>query len=336
MSLQTTANVFTDPGSRAVGALFDAAVAEQTQNLVYTQLGYGDFEPDSQSFEINGVAGPGYAKLTLEGQNYQANSKEKEFSVQVDLRKHTLELAVTEEVEHWLKKANSQKMINEIQSGVEHAVNGLHGAIDLQASQVFHLGFGTTSPVNSAGTVGNSEALFASHTLRKSGAAAVRNTFASGDTERPLASDALTTAIEVMNRYRSHNDIELLPVKDLLLIVSKENAAKADQLLNSEYGPLVATLGQNPGGAKSLSRRGININYVVDPYTPSAYSTYWFLVDKMRAKKRLKMAWGWRPRMVNQADPGTGQMKLWGSVFFRPTCHGWDHAFGSRGNSAAI
>ena len=333
----TSVGVFQDAASRAVGALFDAAVAEQTQKLVYPHLGMTDFEPDSQDFQINAVTGPGYATLTLEGQPYQSNTIEREPPVTVTLRKQTSELAVTEEAAHWLDKARAGgKMVSELSSKVEHAVNALHGSIDREASQVHHLGFGTTGPVNSSGTIGNSEALFANHTLSKSGAANVRNTFASGDTHRPLASSALTDAIDIMNRFRGHNDIELLPVKDLLLVVSKNNAAAADQLLNSEYGPLTDVLGQNPGGQKSLGRRGITINYVVDPYIPSARSTYWFLIDKERAKRRWRMAWGWKPKMVNEPDPTTGQSKLLGSVYFRTSCHGFVHAFGSQGDSAAI
>ena len=64
------------------------------------------------------------------------------------------------------------------------------------ACKVFYLGHGTTFL-----TVGNSEALFGSHTL-KNGETQYNN-FGSGDTEREIAPTAVTDAISRMNRFKN-------------------------------------------------------------------------------------------------------------------------------------
>lgn len=179
--------------------------------------------------------------------------------------------------------------------------------------------------------------MFSSHSLRKPGASAVRNTFASGDTHRPLSSDALRTGIDILNRYRGHNDVQLIPTKDINLVVPVELGATAHRIIKSDYGPDTANLGLNPSSESALASRGMKINYTVASYIPAAYSTYWTLVAKDRAAKAWKMGWGWKPRVQeDDTKRSAGTLQFVGSTYFRPIALGWDWAFGSQGNNAAI
>jgi hypothetical protein len=181
----------------------------------------------------------------------------------------------------------------------------------------------------------NSEALYASHTIRKDGSTQ-KNTFPTGSTHKALSSSSLTEAVGIMNRFKGHNAIQLKRVKNLKLIVAVENIATANQLLYSMYGPLNANLGEQTASVNALSRRGIKIEAVEAPDIPSAYSTYWFLSCTERASSRAFMAWGWKPRMARDDQNSKGVLRLVGSAMFGPFILGWQWSFGSKGDASAI
>lgn len=327
----------------AVRMWFNDVAEEISNQLVYPQLGYTDHSPDTDEFTLEGLTGPTRAVLTGETEKYKEVDLYRGWPVTVKLHKLTASLSLSEESMHWILKAvNGGKQLSEVVSEdqLRETANSLNLGLDAEAADTFYLGFGATSSVNggtgSVGTVGNSENLFQAHTLRKPGAATVRNTFS--DNHWPLTSPYLSDGIDIMDRYRGPNDVEFNAVKNLRLIVAKgENRTTADRIVNSEYGPLGTDLGLNPSSKSSLSRKGINLDYVVSPHIPQAtYELYWFLEDLDRAKRRLMMAVGWKPRLNSQEEVESGQKFNYGSAYFRTVKRSFEDTFGSTGTGNPI
>ena len=180
----------------------------------------------------------------------------------------------------------------------------------------------------------NSEALYASHTIRKT-QASQKNTFPTASGHLPLSSAALEQAITIMNRFKAHNGNQMLRVRNIKLIVPAELIATALKIIWSDYGPDTGNLGLQIASKSSLAKRKITIEAIEAPDITSSYSTYWFLVDTKRAANRAFMAWGWKPRMndVNVYEKGTYKNEA--SVLFGPIVHGWVWTFGSKGDSSA-
>ena len=331
MALMTSTGFGLDIISAAVRALYDRAYEEQSSELYYQRLGLTDYAPDVPAEQLSGVTGPGKGILTVEGVQFGSNTKTREYPVTLTLRKYTSELSWTEEDVHWLAKANeSSKRAIDFRSMPSAAVQALNQNINEDACKVYYLGFGTTFL-----SVGNSEALFGSHTIRATGATQ-NNNFGTGSTQKPLTSAALTEALQIMNRFKAQNGIQMLRVKDLKLIVPVELRAIADQIIYSNYGPTNANLGLQTSSKDMLSKRGFSIEVTEAYDIPSAYSTYWFVVDMVRASKRAFMAFAWKPRMNDVNDYRKGTFFNESSTLFGPVVQGWQHAFGSKGDSTAI
>lgn len=329
MSIMTTGGVFNDVVDATVRALFNTAVDDQASELYYQSLGLTDYEPDVPEEVLNDLSGPTKAILGGEGQEYGVVTKVNGYSVTLKLRKYTFKLSFTEEDQHWLAKSASSKRLTEIRDAVSDAVLALNQRINEDACKVFYLGFGTTFL-----TVGNSEALFAAHTI-KVDASTQKNTFPTGDTHRALGSQAIVDAISIMNRYKQHNGNQYLPVRSLKLVVAHENTATANKIIFSDYGPEVANLGLQQGSMSALAKRGISIEVTTAPDIPYAYRNYWFLVDTKRAAKRAFMAWAWKPRLNQDTEYHNGTLQMYGSAFFGPVLKGWQWAFGSKGDGTA-
>ena len=331
MALMTSTGTGQDIISAAVRALFNRASDEQSSELYYKEVGLTDYEPDVPSEQLNDISGPGKGILTVEGVQYGSNDKTRGYPVTLTMRKYTSELSWTEEDLHWISKASSSsKRAMELKSMASDAIQALYQNINEDTAKSYYLGFGSTFM-----TIGNSETLYGSHTIRKDGTSQL-NTFASGDVQRPFGSAALTDAIAIMNRFKAHNAIQLLRVKDLRVLCAPELIALVNKTIFSDYGPDTPNLGEQTASKSALARRKITISAVEIPDIPTAYGAYWFLVDMKRASKRAFMAWGWKPRMndVNVYEKGT--FKNEASTLFGPVVHGWQHTFGSKGNSAAI
>ena len=179
-------------------------------------------------------------------------------------------------------------------------------------------------------TVGNSETLYGSHSIRKTGGAQ-RNDFGTSSTHQVFDADPLKDALDIMNRFKAMNDIQLLKVRKLKLIVPIELQANAQQIIYSKYGP-TANLARNISSQELMAKRGIDIEVVCAYDIPAAYSTYWFLVDSKRAAKRNFIAWGWKPRMNEVTEYEKGTFKNESSVLFGPVVYGWQHTFASKGD----
>lgn len=317
---------FADVSSAEIRAYFDRHADEQSNELYYQSLGLVDYSPDVPEEQLNDISGPGKGNLTVEGQQYSSVAKINGFKVTLNLRKYTFDLAWTEEGMHWIKKQDSSKRQSTFSEAASGAVQSLQQNINEDTAKVFYLGFGTTFL-----TVGNSEALYGSHTVKGDGSAQ-RNDFGTADTHRALGSTAITDAIAIMNRFKSHNTIQLKRVRKLRLLVSPELIAEANKILFSLYGPNNANLGLQTASKDALSMRKMTIEAVEVPDIPASFSTFWFLSDLERSRQRAFMAWGWKPRMTRDDEASKGTLHLVGSAFFGPVVLGWQWSFASKGD----
>lgn len=330
MSLMTTTGLAQDVVNAAVRALYNRALEEQSSELYYMDLGLTDYEPDVPAEQINGITGPGKGALTIEGQQFFSNTKQREYPVTLSLNYYTSELSWTDQDIHWLEKANeSSKRAIDFKNMPSQAVQALNQNINEDACKVFYLGFGTTFL-----NVGNSEALYATHTLRVGGTQS--NIVTVGATVNPVLTNlAVSTAITQMNRFKAQNGIQELKCRKLRLIVSVENEPNALQIKLSNYGPSNNNLGLQVAGPSVLTRQGIDLEVVVARDIPTAYASYWFLVELNRARLRAFMGWAWKPRMNEQPDYRKGTWYNDASVLFGPVVQGWQWTIGSKGTNAA-
>lgn len=328
--LMTTRGTFADVVNAQIRAIFETNQEEQSSELYYSALGLNDYEPDVPAEQLNDISGPGKGQVTIEGQRYMPNSRVAGYPVTLTMRKYTFDLEWTEEDMHWLQKQSSSKRASELRDAASGAVQALQQNINEDTAKVFYLGHGTTFL-----TVGNSEALYGSHTIKGTGETQYNN-FGSGDTHRALGPTALIDAIAKMNRFKAHNGIQMKRCRTLKLLVSPENIATANQIIFSMYGPNTADLGLSKSSKEALATRKMSIDAVEVPDIPYAYRNYWFLNEVSRASKRAFIAWGWKPRMVRDDKATQGILRELGSVFFGPVVKGWQWSFSSKGDSSAI
>lgn len=326
----TTTGTMQDVIDAQTRAIYSRTTEEQSNDLYYGELGLQDFDPDVPEEVLNDISGPDKAVLTTEAVEYGTVTRQRGYPVTLTLRKYTYKLSWTEEDIHWMMKQSSSKRTSELRNAAEGAVQSLNQAINEDTAKVFYLGFGTTFL-----NVGNSEALFGSHTIRGTGGSQ-RNDFGSGDTQRPLGPEAITDLIAKMNRFQSHNGIQLKRARNLKLLVAGENIAKAHKYVYSDYGPDSGALGFQTASKTALGRRGMTIEPVEVPDFPVAYKEYWFLSDQQRSRTRAFMAWGWKPRMERDDQASKGVLREVGSAYFGPIILGWQWVAGSKGDDAAI
>lgn len=328
--MNTTQNIFRDAVNASVRLLFEKASEEQSASEYATKVGLRMENVDVPEPQLSELSGPARASLTVEGSPYKTVQRFRGYPMTVTLRKYTADLEYTEEVLHWLSKQGSSKMKSEITRDTSDLVQSLYQPMNEDISKLFYLGFGTTFL-----TGGNSEALFASHTIRSTGATQ-KNTFASGSTHRPFGADALSDAIVILSRLKSHNDIELRTPRRVRVLCSKELAPDVHRTINSMYGPDNANLGVNKSAKEVLAMRGITIDHMVLADMPSAYQNYWFVMDLDRAARYAVYANAWMPRLTDENKNSTGSIKHLGSTYFG---FGWSDAtwaFGSKGDNSAI
>lgn len=326
----TTTGAFTDVVSAAVRALYDQAKLDLGNSLYGREL-VVDYSPDVPAEQLSSISGPGYGQLTIEGQQYGSNELFRGYPVTLAMRKYTSELQWTEEDIHWLKKQPSSKRASTFNSIVRGAVSALNGNINLDLAKVFYLGHGTTNL-----TGGDGLALFSgSHTIRKTGGTQ-SNLYPSGDTHRAFTAANLVDALNIMNRFKGMNDVQMRPVRRFRVVCSVELEPTVQQALNSLYGPTNANLGLQTGSAEAFAGRGVDAGYVVLPDIPYSYRNYWSVVDLDRASEMLFYAKGWDPRMNDVTTFEKGTFKNEASTFFGYVFNGWQWVFGSQGSGAAI
>ena len=326
----TTKGTFSQAVSASVRALFDLGVSELPSKIYGSEL-FSTFSPAAPAQQLTNISGPAYGILTAEGAEYGENALYKGYPYTLSLRKFTSKLSWTEESIHFIaeQKKSGVKDFFTFSNPVTHALNALTGSINLELAKVFYLGFGTTNF-----TPGDAEALFSNaHPIRRDGSTSA-NMFAT--THDPLSVDALKTALDRMNRAKSHNGVQFRPVKRFRLVVPVELEAKAYQILDSVYGPS-ANLPLSLTSANIMEKRGIpDRGVVVLPDIPAAYSTYWFVVDLDRAQDQLWMAQAWAPRMADETHVESGVFTNNCSCLIQFVATHWAAFFGSKGDSTAV
>ena len=314
----------------AVRAIYNTSMDDISSKTFWKSLGMTQFDPQVPEEQLTHFSGPGLATLTVEGNQFGANEIYQSYPVTLKLRKYTSELAYTKEDLHWIQKASEDRRVMKLKSLVGNALNPLVHQMNLDGSKLFHLGHGTTFF-----TGGNSEALFASHTLRMD-ASTQSNKFNTGETEEALSAASLDKAIQRMNRLKNHNGIQLLPVSNLKLIVSSEKQSEAHRVVKSEYGPNSANLGLSSTGPSLLAAQGLSIEVVVDPNIPSARKEQWVLVDANRASEMLFQAVAWGPELATETQVRKGTYTVDADAYFGPVAVAWQFGFGSLGTGATI
>jgi hypothetical protein len=310
-----------------VVALFDESNEQISKTLQYKNLGYSDYEPSFNAPAFQAVSGSSEAVLTLEGEAYSTEDLIQNYRTTITIQKYTKMMLITEELVHWIQKGNKEK-IQEFKDVVQACNNGLNAKVDIEAAKLYYLGFGTTFQAG-----GDGVALFAyNHPSPDSSVAVQRNIFATTEGHLPLTKEALTLALQRLNRFRDIRNIQLTKCMKPKLIIARENEENAKQILMSIQGPLTANLGINP-----MATVNSKITYEVADWIPqTTYSTYWFLIDEERANKMLYMVWGWRPRVNAESNYSNGTLYKAGSVYFKPGFRDWRFGIGSKGDSSVI
>lgn len=320
----------TDVLDPSVREIFNDRRDELSASLKYKELGLVDKDAELPNETIQGVSGVGKGVLTVELQQYGANERYRDYTSSLTMRKYTSELYWSEEDVHFLQKASRTKRAQEINDMADGAAQALNYNIDEDVAKFFYLAFGTTFF-----TGGDGKALIAGdHPTRKAGASAQSNL--PPTTHFTFSGDNLITMIERMDRFKGMNDIQLEPTSDLVVLHSLELDDTVDRVLNSEFGPDTANLGNNPASTRGFNRRGKKISHRVIEYMPSAYSNYWFVVDRKRAARAAFLYWGWKPRMAADTDTRKGAFYNDSSVLFGPHARHWRWISGSKGSGAAV
>lgn len=310
----------------SVVAIFNEANAQLSSQLQYTDLGFNDYMPSFDAPSFQNISGLSEAVLTLEGQAYSQEDLIQNFRTTIRIQKFTKQVVITEELVHWIQKGNKEKA-QDFRNTIKAVANSLNAKIDQDAAKLFYLGFGTTFQ-----TGGDGKALFAyNHQSPDSSVAAQRNIFLPTEGNLPLTRESLILAKQRMNRFYDSKGIQMMKARKLRLVVALENKENAMSILMSLQGPLTADLGINP-----IAKKYSDIELVVADWIPSAYATYWFLIDAERAQESLYMVWGWKPRMNDESNYANGTLYKVGSVYFKPGFTDWRWAFGSKGDESAI
>ena|SRR3990167_580071 len=315
----------------AVREMFTTGVEERSGELIYAKMGFQDNTPIKPDQTTKGVSGPGRGLLVVEGEDHKANQLYPSYEVTTVLNEYTSVLSYTRDDVHWLEMAmKSGDTLNNFGDIVEDAVNAVQENINDDAAAALYLGWGTTR-IN----VGNSEALFSAHTIRKTGTT-FQNTFT--DFHYALTSTSLQKAIsERMNRYPAHNNIPFRAVRNLTLIVGSEGHANALQTVISDYGPNNSNVGYQTMGPTLRAKQGFSIDVEsIGSYLPSDRSNYWFLVEQNRAKRGALLEWAWRPEIASERRIENGAYIHDVTTKMGPKIVKYWAFFGSQGTGLAV
>lgn len=315
----------------AIRALYNYTGLEQNDHIYYSKMGFTDYEPGSEDEKANGITGPGRGVLTVEGQQYYDNTRYRGFPVEVNMRKYTSELSVSEELMHWIEKGQTEKTKMELNNYVSDHVNALNVNVNTDACRIYYQGFGTTFF-----TGGDGKSLWNTAHQIRANANLYNNMFPVGDTQRAFSDTALIDAVNYMDRFVDYNGEEMSSCDDLLIICTKNNRQTVWKTLQSMYGPNTANLGKNVASTSAFSSQGTSIDYFVAQDIPHTYRNFWAIIDKKRAAKMLLMDWGWKPRLADQWERRKGIQYNDASVWFGPRPLSWQFGFASLGDGTTI
>lgn len=322
----------------SVRALFLEVSMQLANETFYQEHGFTDYFPEIPADKMSSVSGFGRGTLTVAGQPYGSNNREKGFAKTLTLRKYTSLIDFTEEDIHWLSKAPSAKRLMEFRSSVEGAVNALNSNINLDTAKVYYLGHGSTFL-----TGGDGKNLFdTDHDIRKSGVTAHPNVFFDstnfGDSTTHLAfsADALVEALQRMDRFVLNEGLQMRKTRNLRILCSTELAETVERVLVSMYGPDTSHLGQNKGSSSFQAGIGRRITWSIIPDQPFSFAKFWAVIDMDRAKKMNFIGWGWKPRINSDKTIQNGISYNAASVLFGPIFRDWRFAFGTKGDGTTV
>lgn len=321
MATMNTLGVFQDVVDSQIHSIVDEASELAAQELEGTQM-FQMYQIDKNDEKIQGMAAAGYGTLTLEGQQYAANTLWRDYPVNVTVRKYTSELVYTEEDVYFLERMQSSGNDTGVQlklgSITDNAIPPLVGNINVDIAKSLYLGFGTTFF-----TGGDGEALFsASHPISATGGTQ-SNTGTS-----VFSASALRTTIDAMNRFQTQNGRRMKKVRRFVVVCHSDLEADVQQALDSMYGPGNANLGLQTASKAQFQARGVEASYVTLTEIPAAYHNYWFVVDLDRAARRFFLAYAWLPRSNQHTIVRNGTFAIDSSTIAGPVHLGFQHVFG--------
>jgi hypothetical protein len=317
----TTNGTFQDVVDSNIHSIVDEASEAAAQELEATQM-FQMYQIDKEDEKIQGMAAAGYGKLTLQGQQYAANSLWRDYPAAVTVRKYTSELVYTEEdvyfLERMYKSGNDTGVQLRLGSITDNAIPPLTGNINADIAKSLYLGFGTTFF-----TGGDALALFsASHPIRATGEVQ-SNTGTS-----VFSPTTLRQTIDSMNKFKTQNGRRMKKARRILIVCHSDIEADVQQTLDSMYGPGNANLGLQVASKAQFSARGVEVSYVTLTEIPVAYHNYWFVIDLDRAARRFFLAFAWLPRSNSRTEPRNGTFAIDSSTVAGPVHLGFQHVFG--------
>lgn len=304
MDLQVLFNL-ADPRIRKI---WNEKSTQLSQRLEYQNLGYKDSDAEIRDPQFDNFTGLGLATLTGEKQPYSSEEKDQTSTVTISPQKWTNSIDISEEQLRF-------KLWPQINEGTGAIANSLYGRIDTEAAKLFYLGFGTTFQSGP-----DSLSLFNAAHTRVSTSGTQSNT-----TTNTLSYENLKTAAQAIDRFEDDKGIQLMPCRNLCLIVAREKKERAIEVLRSIGNPDNAQRVSNVFNTGESTIQLVTANWI--PRT--TYNNYWFLVDKERASMMLHMVWGWRPRFDSDNAIKNGTKIYTGSAMFKPGFQAWQFGYGS-------
>jgi len=307
----------------SIQEIFDETKDQLSAKQQYKELGYMDYSPSVPAPKFSSTSGLSVAQLTLEGTPYSQENRTQGYDVQMTVKKYTKCVTWTEELYHWIMNGNKEKAM-EFREDTQAVTQSLYERIDTEAAKPVYLAHGVTFQ-----TGGDGVALAAyNHPSTEPGVSTQRNIPLSTETHMPLSYTSLVMARDRMTRYYDLKGVQLQKPKNLELWIAVENLDNAERILRSTLLP-----GTNYNDQSSL-RNTITIR-VLD-WIPSAYSTYWALVDKSRVTRGCRMVWGWQPRLEQESDYSKGTFYRDGSVYFCSGFRDWHWGWFTKGDGSVV
>jgi hypothetical protein len=312
---------FADVVDSTIHSIVDEASEQAALELEGTEL-FQMYQIDKEDERIQGMAGAGYGTLTLQGQQYAANTLWRDYPASVTVRKYTSELIYTEEdvyfLERMMKSGNETGVQLRLGSITDNAIPPLTGNINSDLAKSLYLGFGTTFFTGGDGVA----LLSASHPIRATGGTQ------SNSGTLAFSAANLRTTIDAMNNFRGQNGRRLKKVRRFVVVCHSDLEADVQQALDSLYGPGNGNLGLQTASSQAFSRRGVTAGYITLTEIPAAYHNYWFVVDLDRAARRFFLAYAWLPRSNQKTETRNGTQLIDSSTIAGPVHLGFQHIYG--------
>lgn len=323
--MQTTRGTFQDVVDSTIHSIVDETSELAAQELEAPQM-FQMYQIDKEDERIQGMAAAGYGKLTLQGEQYAANTLWRDYPAAVTVRKYTSELVYTEEdvyfLERMMKSGNETGVQLRLGSITDNAIPPLTGNINADIAKSLYLGSGTTFF-----TGGDAVALFsANHPIRATGGVQSNITSGAGAV---FSASQLRATIDAMNKFVTQNGRRMKKVRRFLVVCHSDLEADVQQALDSMYGPGNANLGLQTASKAQFAARGVEAGYVTLTEIPLAFHNDWFVIDLDRAARRFFLAYAWLPRSNQHTIVRNGTFAIDSSTIAGPVHLGFQHIYGN-------